>query len=397
MSPKTSTALSTFSGSHREPGTIARILEKAAAEFNLVSPATSCGTLPEGCSVALSTVLIDSRLESKNNRQVSVSGEIYEVTGKWGLAKIALERIASAAGVSWDPVASRRLDDGSDPHYCLFQAVGTYTDFDGRERQIVGTKEMDLRIGSPQCLAIEDRARDDKGREKQIREMRLHLVGHAESKARLRAIRSLGIRPAYSLDDLRKPFVVAKLMFTGETNDPVLRHEFAILQAKALLGGRRTLYGEPSAPQLAPAPIRSPAVVPPPPVGQSYADDDPESSRRQPTTSAPAPEPSSARPAQRQAAPARDYDRETGEVKEEPRVRFSKYKDQPLSAQEDGFLTWYEKAVLKDIDNPERAQYRSANEAHLAEIRAEIAKRRGEPVPPPYPNTTGDGDDSIPF
>lgn len=54
---------------------------------------------------------------------------------------------------------------------------------------------MDLRDGSPQIEALYARAQGGrKDPTNQIREMRLHIMAHAESKARLRAIRSIGVR-----------------------------------------------------------------------------------------------------------------------------------------------------------------------------------------------------------
>src|SRR5258708_460221 len=85
-----------LAGSFREVSKIATALERASREAHLVSPATSVGSLPEGFEVALSSVLVTSR-------------EVYPIPGsdKVGLSLVALDRIAMAAGVSWDPVLSR--------------------------------------------------------------------------------------------------------------------------------------------------------------------------------------------------------------------------------------------------------------------------------------------------
>jgi len=256
--------LKDITGSLRDPTVITERLQMVAQSYHLVTPAPACPRLPEGCSVALSAVTVAPETET-----FDIGG------GKLALSKSALEKIAAAAGISWDPIASRRLDDGSDPYYCVWRAVGTWRDLDGTPTTVVKCKEMDLRDDSAQVEALWERFRvkhkkwEDNGKkgyepknpEGQIREMRLHIMAHAESKAQLRVIRSLGLRPSYSREEFSKPWIVAKLMWTGESDDPALRRLFAEKQADAMLGGVRSLYGD-TAPAAAPE-----AGFAPPPVG----------------------------------------------------------------------------------------------------------------------------------
>ena len=229
-------------------------LRAAAEHYNLVSPASSLASLPDGCEVALSVVTVDP---------APASGEVYDVGGgKLGLSKVILDRISAAAGVSWDASQSRRIDDGANPHYCHFRAVGTYKHFDSTPMQVIGEKEMDLRDGSPQIEALYERfraAKDRGGRAKdptgQIREMRLHILAHAETKARLRAVRSLGLKTAYTQAELRRPFVVARLMFTGRTDDPDLKRIAYQMRMASALGGMAALYGPAAPVRLAPPQI----------------------------------------------------------------------------------------------------------------------------------------------
>ncbi len=238
-------------GSYRNPKVVTEWLTKAQEQGHLVSPATACGSLPEGCEVAITAV------------QVDVENETYDVgMGKRGLGGAVLDRIAAGVGITWDPNASGRLDNGSDPRYCRFKAVGHYRSFDGQVMTLIGEKEMDLREGSPQIEAIiercirklgrdeaasmDDRTKRRVGREKaenQIREMRLHIQAHAQTKARLRAIRSMGVRSSYVAAELEKPFLMARVMFTGRTDDPALKRMFGEMTAASFLGGTRALYG----------------------------------------------------------------------------------------------------------------------------------------------------------
>jgi hypothetical protein len=241
-----------ITGTSRDTVEVTRRLQMAAKTFHLVSPAPACPRLPEGCSIALSAVLIDAKVDC------------YPVPGGLALTKSALEKIGAAAGISWDAHQSGRTDDGSDPHYCAWRAVGVMRQFDGTEIQVMASKEMDLRDGSAQVEAIRANKKEGKDPSNQIRELRAHIMAHAESKAKLRAIRSLGLRAAYKAEDLQKPFVVARLVWTGETDDPELRRAFALRQADSMLGGARALYGDiPVAPRVRPAITPEP----PPPVG----------------------------------------------------------------------------------------------------------------------------------
>ncbi len=267
-------------GSYADGDRLTAALSNASARYHLVSPATSAGTLPEGTEVALTVVSVDAEKET------------YDVGGgKRGLAKSALDRVGAAAGISWDPDRCRRLDDGSDPRYVAFQAIGRVRHFDGTEIVLSATKEMDLRDGSAQVQALRDRYEralekwraqgsraatgygalkyEPKDPTAQISEMRLHILAHAESKAKLRAIRSLGLRASYDKDELDKPFAVARLMFTGRSTDPELKREFARMQAQAMLGASAALYGAP-----APA-LPAPRHHAPPPVGSQQWDDEP--------------------------------------------------------------------------------------------------------------------------
>lgn len=253
-------------GSFRDTTRATSALQQAMSMGHLVAPAPVCGSLPEGCALALAAVTVDVR------------NETYELSGKRGLSKVALDKIAGAAGLSWDPVLSRRLDDGSDPRYCHYKAVGKVRDFDGTVRTLQGEVEMDARDGSPLIEAIITKAKKkNRDPRDQILELRQFLIRHAESKAKNRAIRSLGVRTSYEERELAKPFLVAKVQFTGETNDPEIRKMFAEKTAESFLGATAQLYGG-RAPELppptAPAAIGDGTHAPPPvgSVGPSDAD-----------------------------------------------------------------------------------------------------------------------------
>lgn len=261
-------------GSYAAPDDVTKRLQWAAGAggMHVVGGVAVCPSMPDGCEVALSIV------------QVDVDAETYGLgEGKLGLAKSALQRIGLSSGVRWNVFRTNRTDDGSNPHYCAWRAEGEVTGLDGTTSPVIGSVELDLRDGSAQVLALNERAKR-KGRKDaadQVREMRMFITRHAETKAMLRAIRSLGIRTSYTREELQRPFVCAKLMFTGKSEDPELRKHFATMRAERMLGGTAALYGQQQAPALLAGPTHAaPANVPalprhnaPPPVSSTSAAD----------------------------------------------------------------------------------------------------------------------------
>lgn len=212
------------SSSTPNPGQVSDTLARASNEGHLVSPSTRCPNLPLGCEVAFTAVLV-------------VAGtDTYPIPGsdKLGVGKSALNRISKAVGISWDERASHRTDDGKDPHFASYKAVGEYRDFDGTFRTIIGEKQMDLREGSEFAKSM---------KAGELSMARKFIAEHAQTKAQLRAIRSLGIQTSYTATELRKPFVCARLVFSGRVDDPEIQKVFAAETARAMLGGKNAMYG----------------------------------------------------------------------------------------------------------------------------------------------------------
>lgn len=254
------TAALEIAGAWHEAKAVDAELRKASESMHLVAPATVCGALPEGCEVALSIVYVNPSTDKDG------PGDVYPVGGgKVGLSGTTLARIGAAAGVDWDMERSGRLDNGREPLYCHYRAVGTVRNFDGSIRTISGEVEIDARDGSPQIDEIRQKAKDraDKG-DSQILELRKFLLRHAERKAKNRAIADMGIKRSYNAKELEKPFAVARLMATGRTNDPALREKFALMNFDKLTSGRSALYGPPThaTPRLSPPGGALPALTP---------------------------------------------------------------------------------------------------------------------------------------
>lgn len=362
-------ARESYGGSYADPRAANAKLAALVENANLIAPATAVGTLPEGCEIAITIIQVDIKKgPQKNGKDTYPGGEVYDVgLGKLGLVKVVLDRIASALAVSWDSEASRRIDNGRDPHYCHYRAVGHVVMFDGSEREVSAEKEMDLRDGSAQIAGKS---------EKQVAEMRMHILAHAESKAKLRAVRSIGIKTSYTEDELKKPFAIARVMFTGRTEDPQLRAAAFMMRAEANIRGRRALYGG----SVAPAQIAAPAYGgrAAPPVGTVQAEDD--------DIVVPPPRPTPKPATQAPAAPTVGTD---GRKLSGLLSPWTKTKGTPMEQLEDADLTFWLGKAKEDLQNAEKSRFHNSARKAIGLIEAELAYRANpkreqvEEEPPP--------------
>jgi hypothetical protein len=196
-----------------------------AGRFNLLAPKIHVGQLPAGTQLAVREVRVDV---DPNNK------EVYPTDGgNLGLGKVALNKIAAAAGVSW--VSSERTDDRRHPHYCEFTVHGRVTDFDGTVRDVYGSKTYDLR---------DDAGDGEPGKDvpgmsdRQLAQARKFVTEHCETKAKLRAIAEiLAVKRSYSKAELAKPFIVPKLV--PDTSNPMAQ-QMVLAQ---MTGAMQALYG----------------------------------------------------------------------------------------------------------------------------------------------------------
>jgi hypothetical protein len=340
-------ALAQFRGEHTDAMKATVLLELAAKQYHLVSPATTTASIPDGCAIATAMVLVNP------------TEDTYPIPGgsKRGLSKPTLDKISHAAGVTAVPEKCGRLDDGSHPYYVHYRWVGRVRHFDGQFVEIVGEKELDLRPGSATVKNL-TRIAQKKGRAdalSEIEQMRSFILAHAETKARLRAIRSLGVKTSYSEEELAKPFVVAKFTLTGKFSDPAARAQYTEKLTDSFLGSSQAMYGG--------APRTPPAALPmatrragPPPVGAVPADDDD-----------PAPEEP---PPEQPAAPVTVRHAEGSDQVRMPGKKGGTVAD----AEYDDLVFWRGKIAQGLKDDP-NGKYAANNRKQLAMIEAELAAR----------------------
>lgn len=214
-------------------------MDRIRDQANLVSPVTRLDHIPAMHRVSLRMVKLETSARS---------AEVYQDTtfckaDERAITKVGLLKLWQAAGGSI--IESRRLDDGTDPHYCHWGVRVRVQQLDGRLVEFAASKEADLREGSPQIKKATEAAKQAGFTAAQ----RANLVANAETKALLRAVRgALSLQQKYTVEQLERPFVVPALVPDLDTSDPQIRQMIA---AQAL-GVENALFGS------------KPAALPPP-------------------------------------------------------------------------------------------------------------------------------------
>ncbi len=372
-------ALAGIQGSFSDPGRIGAALREAAANFHLIG-AASVGALPMGCEVAITAVSLSPNKED---------GDIYDVGfGKWALSRPAVDKLAAAARLT--TVASQCVR--FEPRYAEWRVTRAMRDLNGGVRQETATRIIDLREGSQYLANLRAKAKDRGAPDKQVNEILGMLGAHAETKARLRADRALlGVR-TYTQEELRKPFVVPALVFTGHSNDPEIRRMFAAMTAQAFLTGQTAMFGAGAsqalpmmmgAPQQPPMMMGGMAPMPMLPQGNGGFAPGVDDDYYDPTTGevgsgggGQAPQQAPAAPPQpvRKADPGRVY--MPGKKGQAPLVKDAADKD----------LAYWGDRLEKNLPD---SQYPDSDREKLAAIRVEQSRRRGEVAPDQDPPPAG--------
>lgn len=251
--------------------------------FNLCAPVTALDRLPAMHRLSVRVVQVDPATET-----YKIPGEKDDdPKRKVGLSKVALDKLAAAANIQWVPDKCGRVDDGKDPSYITYRAVGVLRNFDGEQRVICAEKTIDLRgrPGAPdhemgadtlELIRVAEKKNADELANaakykrqprpprdpwQQIAQARQQAPSYAESKAKNRAIRqALAVPVAMPLDQVGKPFVIPALVLNPDMTDPQVKA--AALQN--MYGATAALYGGQAAqPARTAAPTPAPLDVDP--------------------------------------------------------------------------------------------------------------------------------------
>lgn len=263
--PATQVAVEVFGkGIYHDLGSLTDAFQKAQSRFNVCFPVMKPDLIPPLYSVALRPVAIDARLDQAGK---PMSGDLYKERGsdKYALTKVALDKLAAAANVSWHPAYTGRVDNGSEMYFRTYRACGMVLGLDGTPRLITKHKSLDLRDGAPHGM------KDD-----ELAQARKHIDALCESKAMNRVIRTIAhIKSTYTQEELKRPFVIAALVFTGETEDPELKREVAKALVARATNASAMLFGPALGAGHAPETPTS-GLLAPPPIGTDTPDDDDE-------------------------------------------------------------------------------------------------------------------------
>jgi hypothetical protein len=179
-------------------------------------------------------------------RQVEIDpdpdhGDVYPITQRkqgedWvatelGLSAVALNKLASVAGMLDIPQASGRVDDGRDPDVVTHRATMAIRLPDGEWRVL--TRECTIKLSTLEKeVQTQKRARADQYKwsdSKLAAEIRKEMLLHekfmerkAETGAKNRVVRAaLSLRSKYTPKELERPFVIAAVV--PDANQPELR------------------------------------------------------------------------------------------------------------------------------------------------------------------------------
>ncbi len=179
-------------------------------------------------------------------------GDVYSREGKLALTKIGLLKLSEAKGIIWDAELSRRTNDAPPCEACAekgrpcnhntgFKAVGAWLDATGQWQRHSATKYW---LYDEELAEVERTSRNPEQEFARRLRVRHEL---AETKAKLRVIREIGVKAAYTAAELQKGFLCLRV-------EPDLTPEQVQQQA---LTSSSLLYGTPSAPAL---PVPEPAL-----------------------------------------------------------------------------------------------------------------------------------------
>lgn len=220
----------------------------------------------EGCNILLPSQRIEGLSEFHQpiveRVQLSVNpddGDVYAHDNaeagqkkKWRPTKQALMRLSVCAGVIWSVSESRRIDNMADRNYCAYRAVGGVRKADGQPVFFSADYDMDMEVIEEELreqyikkaalhkvknwapVDIEASVRRD------LLQKRKNMLKLCEAGAMNRVLRSLlGIKQAYTTEELQKPFVMVRIVFRPDFSDKEVRARMLDASIKAMTG----LYG----------------------------------------------------------------------------------------------------------------------------------------------------------
>lgn len=271
----------------KTPQEYAERIRALQGQAHILSPMSAFASIAPSHVINPMIVVIDPSCDPETGRGADVYHQrsIHKGSGRGdsykplevSLNKIGLQKILSAAGANVYP-PSREFRERN---WWIVTHEADVLTFDGRYVRLPpGTASVDLRDGSadidewtPEAWAEAERVageqrkrveeserwkvkaaivRADGSRSAWTRErvmqQRKFGLELAETKSLNRLARNLGIKQAYTIEELSKPFVIFRASYVPDLSNP----RVAEMMAAASLGARHTMYPGASAPQQVP-------------------------------------------------------------------------------------------------------------------------------------------------
>ena len=227
-------------------------LEKyKASGANLLMPSTLIAGLSEFHKPVIETVNLSAN---------PADGDVYPHDDskdgpkkKWRPTKQALMKLSVCAGVIWSTTESRRIDNGADRNYIAYKAVGGIRKADGQPVFFSADYDLDFEVMAEELQELYEKKtkadwmKDKSAQQKaeyvefcvkrdmlQKRKNRLKLC---EAGAMNRVLRMLlGIKQAYTTEELVKPFVTMRITFAPDYTDKDVRAKLIDASIQAMTG-----------------------------------------------------------------------------------------------------------------------------------------------------------------
>jgi hypothetical protein len=216
-----------------------------STRFNVLTPFAAISGIAAQHGIVRSVVQLDLRAQYASDPSREHGGDLYGGTpwlkgGPKGAddeqlapSRKGLRKIADCAGISYTTL---RVDPYTIQHFWMFKAVGSFRGVDGSVVTREATMEWDLRDGSE---------RINGWKPDQVKEGRKNGLRNCESRAINALIRDCcGLKQSYTRNELKKPFLVVRVAFQPDMNDPDQRRmvaEAGLRSTSMLFGGAPAL------------------------------------------------------------------------------------------------------------------------------------------------------------
>ena len=198
------------------------------AGCNLLTPYISLDGLTERHKATIETLKLSPDIND---------GDVYKDKNGPNFipTKHALDKLGLLANIFWPPlIGLQRLDDGKNQDYVAYQAYGALKKADGEWAPCTAGYDIDL-VTKAENLTYAYKAKGVKDKKtgvklqeyidycvgRDIRAIREFKAERCESGAKNRVIRALlGLKAAYSKVQLSKPFVVIRINYVLDLDDP---------------------------------------------------------------------------------------------------------------------------------------------------------------------------------